>query len=178
MAGAFVLAFMIPNLFRRLLGEGAFMRRSFLFSRNRKKPQANRPCGDGQCPDERPIVVLAGVVGGVAGHHRRPEQGVERETTLMLELLRWVFPYLFFICLAAVAMGMLNARAFFLPALGALILNVVMITSVLWLAPRWGDALNDQIFALAMACCAGGAAALSIAHAWREGFRPQWISWG
>ena len=44
-AGAFVLAFMIPNLFRRLLGEGVFMAAFIPFSRNRKKPSANRPCG-------------------------------------------------------------------------------------------------------------------------------------
>ena len=130
------------------------------------------------------IVVLAGVVGvGLLGITAALEWGEWNEkTTLMLELLRWVFPYLFFICLAAVAMGMLNARGhFFLPALGALILNVVMITSVLWLAPRWGDALNDQIFALAIGVLVAGVAQLlyQLPTLWREGFRPQWISpWG
>ena len=91
----------------------------------------------------------------------------------MLELLRWVFPYLFFICLAAVAMGILNARGhFFLPALGALILNVVMIGSVLWLAPRWGDKLNDQIFALAIGVLVAGVAQLlyQLPTLWRKDF--------
>ena len=130
------------------------------------------------------IVVLAGVVGvGLLGITAALEWGEWNEkTTLMLELLRWVFPYLFFICLAAVAMGILNARGhFFLPALGALILNVVMIGSVLWLAPRWGDALNDQIFALAIGVLVAGVAQLlyQLPTLWREGFRPQWISpWG
>ena len=44
-AGAFALAFQIPNLFRRLLGEGALRRRSSPFSRRRKKGMARRKCG-------------------------------------------------------------------------------------------------------------------------------------
>jgi putative peptidoglycan lipid II flippase len=53
------------------------------------------------------------------------------KTQLVLELLRWMFPYMVLVCLAAVLIGMANARGhFFVPALGAAILNVVMIASV------------------------------------------------
>jgi putative peptidoglycan lipid II flippase len=52
----------------------------------------------------------------------------------MLRLLRVMFPYMLLVCLAAAFMGMLNARGhFFIPAMGATMLNVVMIASVFWL---------------------------------------------
>ena len=63
----------------------------------------------------------------------------DAKTELMLRLLRVMFPYMLLVCLAAAFMGMLNARGhFFIPAMGATMLNVVMIASVLWLAPQDG----------------------------------------
>jgi putative peptidoglycan lipid II flippase len=127
------------------------------------------------------VVVLALIVGlGLLGITAALEWGhFDKKITLMLELLRWVFPYLMLICLAAAVMGILNSRGhFFMPALGALILNVVMIASVLFLAPRWGVELEDQIFALAVGVLVAGVAQLlyQLPTLWREGFRPQWIS--
>src|SRR4051794_29052117 len=73
-----------------------------------------------------------------------------QETRLMLLLLRMMFPYMPLVCLAAVLIGMANARGhFFIPALGAALLNVVMIASVLILAPFMGSTLPDQIRGLA-----------------------------
>jgi hypothetical protein len=64
---------------------------------------------------------------------------------LMLQLLRVMFPYMMLVCLTAVMMGMLNARGhFFIPAMGATMLNVVMIVSVYWLAPRFGVGLPKE----------------------------------
>ena len=181
-AGAFVVAFMIPNLFRRLLGEGALMAAFIpVFKEQEKTAGEQAMWRTANALISGLIVALAVIVGiGLLGITAALEWGEwNTKTTLMLELLRWVFPYLFFICLAAVAMGMLNARGhFFLPALGALILNVVMIASVLWLAPRWGADLKDQIFALAVGVLVAGVAQLlyQLPTLWREGFRPQWIS--
>ena len=63
----------------------------------------------------------------------------DAKTELMLRLLRVMFPYMLLVCLAAAFMGMLNARGhFFIPAMGATMLNVVMIASVLLLAPTMG----------------------------------------
>ena len=184
-AGAFVVAFMIPNLFRRLLGEGALMAAFIpVFKEQEKTAGEQAMWRTANALISGLIVALSIIVGiGLLGITAALEWGDwTAKTTLMLELLRWVFPYLFFICLAAVAMGILNARGhFFLPALGALILNVVMIASVLWLAPRWGAELKDQIFALAVGVLGAGVAQLlyQLPTLWREGFRPQWISpWG
>ena len=181
-AGAFVVAFMIPNLFRRLLGEGALMAAFIpVFKEQEKTAGEQAMWRTANALISGLIVALAIIVSiGLLGITAALEWGDwTAKTTLMLELLRWVFPYLFFICLAAVAMGILNARGhFFLPALGALILNVVMIASVLWLAPRWGAELKDQIFALAVGVLGAGVAQLlyQLPTLWREGFRPQWIS--
>src|SRR5258706_14538371 len=79
------------------------------------------------------------------------------KTLLMLRLLEVMFPYLLLVCLAAVFMGILNARGhFFIPSLGAALLNVVMIASVLWLAPRLGETLQEQIFGLAIGVVVAG----------------------
>jgi EamA domain-containing membrane protein RarD len=59
--------------------------------------------------------------------------------------------------LAAIFMGMLNSRGyFFIPALGATMLNVVMICSVLFLAPQFGKTLETQIFGLAVGVLVAG----------------------
>ncbi len=101
------------------------------------------------------------------------------ESELMLRLLRVMFPYMLVICLTAIFMGILNARGhFFIPAAGAVIMNVVMIASVLLLAPRMGRTLPEQIFALAIGVLVAGVAqALFQLPALRaEGFRHQWVS--
>ena len=181
-AGAFVLAFMIPNLFRRLLGEGALTVAFIPVFKEQEKTKGEKAMWEtANALISGLIVVLAGVVGvGLLGISLALAWGeFDEKTTLMLELLRWVFPYLMLICLTAVVMGMLNARGhFFLPALGAVIMNVVMITAVLWLAPRWGGQLKDQVFALAVGVLVAGVAQLlyQLPVLWREGFRPRWIN--
>jgi putative peptidoglycan lipid II flippase len=103
----------------------------------------------------------------------------DAKTVLMLQLLRLMFPYMILVCLAAAMMGMLNARGhFFIPALGATMLNIVMIASVLFLAPHFGKELPEQIFALAFGVLAAGAAqaAFQMPTLWRDGFRYRWVS--
>jgi putative peptidoglycan lipid II flippase len=102
-----------------------------------------------------------------------------QNTRLMLELLRIMFPYMLLVCLASVFMGVLNARGyFFVPALGAAMLNVVMIASVLLLAPRMGRSLATQIFGLAIGVLLAGVAqaGFQLPSLRREGFRYRWVS--
>jgi putative peptidoglycan lipid II flippase len=76
-------------------------------------------------------------------------------------------------------MGMLNARGhFFVPAMGATMLNIVMIASVWWLAPKMGGKLEQQIFGLAIGIVVAGVAqaAFQIPLLRKEGFRFRWIS--
>jgi putative peptidoglycan lipid II flippase len=78
-----------------------------------------------------------------------------------------------------VLIGMANARGhFFVPALGAVLLNVIMIGSVWWLAPRFGLGLEQQIFGLAFGVLAAGFAQMvfQIPSLRREGYRYQWVA--
>jgi putative peptidoglycan lipid II flippase len=102
-----------------------------------------------------------------------------RETELMLRLLRIMFPYMLIICVTAVFMGILNARGhFFIPACGALVMNIVMIASVFLLAPHMGRTLNERVFALAIGVLVAGMGQALLQMPWlrKEGFRYHWVS--
>ena len=181
-AGAFQFAFMIPNLFRRLLGEGALTAAFIPIFKEKEKTHGEVEMWRAANAVISGLVVAASVIIGVAmigvsaalaGHQFAPQ------TELMLQLLRVMFPYMLLVCLAAAFMGMLNARGhFFIPAMGATMLNVVMIASVLWLAPRMGQKLDEQIFALAIGVLAAGVAqaAFQLPTLWRDGFPYRWVS--
>ena len=185
---AFQYAFTIPNLFRRLLGEGALTAAFIPIFKEKEKNhgevemwRAANAVVSGLVVAACIIValVLLGVSLALAFHDFSPK------TTLMLSLLRVMFPYMILVCLTAVMMGMLNARGhFFIPAMGATMLNVVMIASVLWLAPKFGASLPKdqrlpvQIFALAYGVLAAGVAqaAFQLPTLWHDGFRYRWVS--
>ncbi len=185
---AFQLAFMIPNLFRRLLGEGALTAAFIPVFKEKERIhgeaemwRASNAVISGLVVAASGVIVLMllGVSLVLAVHQ------FDVKTELMLRLLRVMFPYMLLVCLAAVFMGMLNARGhFFIPAMGATMLNVVMIASVFWLAPQFGSGLPReeklpvQIFALAIGVLAAGLAqaAFQLPTLWRDGFRYRWVS--
>ena len=187
-AGVFKFAFQIPNLFRRLLGEGALTAAFIPIFKAKEKTHGEIEMWRASNAVISGLVVAASVIIGLvmlglsvalATHPFGPK------TELMLQLLRVMFPYMLLVCLAAAFMGMLNARGhFFVPAMGATALNVVMIASVLWLAPKFGTdlpkelRLPKQIFALAYGVLAAGVAqaAFQLPTLWRDGFRYRWVS--
>ena len=181
-ASAFALAFTIPNLFRRLLGEGALTAAFIPIFKEKEKLQgevemwrAANAVISGLVIAASAIIalIMAGIALALAVHHFKPE------TELMLQLLWVMFPYMLLVCLTATFMGMLNARGyFFIPALGATMLSVVMIASVLWLAPHLGKQLPEQIFALALGVLVAGVAqgAFQMPALWRDGFAYRWVS--
>ncbi len=186
-ANAFAMAFMIPNLFRRLLGEGALTAAFIPTFKEKEKTASEAEMWRVANATISALVVAAAVVialalVGISIALPFVDSNLHPETHLMLRLLRVMFPYMLLVCLAAVFMGMLNARGhFFIPAMGATMLNVVMIASTLWLAPVWGKTLNEQIFALAIGVLGAGVAqaAFQLPSLRREGFRYQWITpWG
>src|SRR5439155_18626028 len=180
-ASAFQLAFQVPNLFRRLLGEGAL---TAAFIPIFKQKQV----AEGEAEMWRASnAVISGLVTAAAAVTALAMLGISialaagafsDETRLMLKLLRFMFPYMLLACLAAVLIGMANARGhFFVPALGAVVLNVVMIASVLFLAPHLGDTLERRIFGLAIGVVVAGVA--QALFQWpslaREGYRYRWV---
>ncbi len=185
---AFILAFQIPNLFRRLLGEGALTAAFIPIFKEKEKIHGEQEMWRAANAVISGLIVAATVVIALVmlgitlalDAHHFPEK-----TELMLQLLRVMFPYMLLVCVAAAMMGMLNARGhFFIPAMGATMLNVVMIASVLWLAPQFGVGLPKeqrlpvQIFALAYGVLAAGVAqaAFQVPTLWRDGFRYRWVS--
>jgi putative peptidoglycan lipid II flippase len=184
-ANAFAMAFMIPNLFRRLLGEGALTAAFIPAFKEKEKTDGEAEMWRVANATISALIIAASVIIALmlVGISLALAWGsFEAETTLMLQLLRVMFPYMLLVCLAAVFMGMLNARGhFFIPAMGATTLNIVMIASVLFLAPRFGTELHTQIFALAVGVLGAGLAqaAFQLPCLRREGFRYQWVTpWG
>jgi putative peptidoglycan lipid II flippase len=187
-ASAFILAFTIPNLFRRLLGEGAltaafipiFKKKEIHEGEQEMWRSANAVIsGLLVATSLTCLIVMAGISVVLVRGTFKPE------TMLMLRLLRVMFPYMILVCLAAALIGMANARGhFFVPALGAAALNVVMIASVVFLAPRMGlgfpkeERSSHQIFALAIGVLAAGVAQIffQVPSLYRDGFRFRWTS--
>ncbi len=207
-AGAFKLAFMIPNLFRRLLGEGALTAAFIPIFKEKEKKEgeaemwtAANAVISGLLVAASVIVVLA--IAGVSlvlywnpvspmpgmGQPAISASGVEAtfwqagwlkwDTRLMLDLTRIMFPYMLLVCLAAIFMGMLNARGhFFVPAMGSVVLNLVLIVVVFFVAPFFGETLHTQIYALAYGVLIAGAAqaAYQLPKLYSEGYRFRWVS--
>jgi putative peptidoglycan lipid II flippase len=181
-AASFMMAFTIPNLFRRLLGEGALTAAFIPIFKEKEKVEGDVPMWraanaviSGLLVGATLLIVLGIlIVTGVLS------VGIsDARTDLMLRLLRVMFPYVLLVCLTAIFMGMLNARGhFFIPAIGAAMLNVVMIASVLLLAPLFGERLETQIFGLAIGVLLAGLvqAGFQLPSLSREGFRYRWIS--
>ena len=96
-AGAFQLAFTIPNLFRRLLGEGALTAAFIPVFKEKEKTHGEKEMW------RAANAVISGLV-IAASHHRRARYArhfhragsasFEAKTELMLRLLRVMFPYM------------------------------------------------------------------------------------
>ncbi len=181
-ASAFTLAFMVPNLFRRLLGEGALTAAFIPIFKQKEIHEGKAEMWRTANVVISGVIVAAGAITVLAiiGISTALYFGqFSSETTLMLRLLRFMFPYMLLVCVAAVLIGMANARGhFFVPALGSVMLNVIMIASVLLLAPLMGVTLEQQIFGLAIGVVVAGFAQMvfQLPSLSKEGYRYQWVS--
>jgi putative peptidoglycan lipid II flippase len=160
---AFFVAFKIPNIFRRFFAEGAFSQ-SFVpvfteydETRSREDVQelADRVSGTLGL-----ILFVFTAIGVIAapllisfagmGWLLNPSADSSAKFDLAVEMLRFTFPYLFFISLTALAGAILNtyqrfAAAAFVPVL----LNIVLISFAAFIAPEFerpGIALAVGVF--------------------------------
>jgi putative peptidoglycan lipid II flippase len=183
-ASAFILAFQVPNLFRRLLGEGALTAAFIPIFKHKEVAHGEAEMWRAANAVISGLVIAAAAVTAVAmlGISVALLVGkahFDAETNLMLRLLRLMFPYMLLVCLAAVFIGMANARGhFFVPALGAVVLNIIMIASVLLLAPHMGATLDQQIFGVAIGVLVAGLAQafFQLPTLSKEGYRYRWVS--
>ncbi len=140
-ASAFIAAFRIPNLFRRLLGEGALSASfipvftDYLHKKNREEAWQLALTIFNLLLLILMGITLLGIFGApfiariiVPGFAPNPDK-----VELTARLLRILFPYLLFIGLAALAMSILNSfKHFAFPALAPMVLNLSMIISLLF----------------------------------------------
>jgi len=167
-ADAFALAFLIPNLFRRLFGEGAFSAGFVpLFSQ--------RLNGEGGMEEARkfaeevmavflPILMAVTAIFMIfmpafvwvlaSGWRDDPEK-----FALAVELTRITFPYLIFISLVSLFSGVLNSLTrFVVAAFAPALLNIALIAALL-IVPQGGP---ETARAMAMGVIAGGVLQLAL----------------
>lgn len=181
-ADAFIMAFTLPNLFRRLLGEGVLSVAFVPIFKAKEQTQTPselwRAVNAVLCALITICLALI-VLTAVGSTLLMFAVDLPIETDLMLRLVRIMFPYLLFVCIAAVFIGVLNARGhFFLPAMGTVVLNVVLIGSIFFLAPQFGTELSTQVFGLAIGVLVAGIAqaVFQLPGLWKEGYRPVWVN--
>ncbi len=142
---AFLVAFKIPNFLRRLFAEGAFSQ-AFVPVVSEYKAQRTqdevRELIDGVAGTLGVVLFVTTVVGVIAapliilGFAPGFTQ-VSGKYELAVDMLRWTFPYLFFISLTALLSGVLNSYGkFVLPAFTQVIMNIVMIVFAVGIATR------------------------------------------
>ena len=175
---AFFVALRLPNLFRQLFGEGAFNAAfvpAFAGTYAAEGPRKARALANALAG--LMTLVLSGLV--ILGMVFMPQLlfvlapgfvGEALRFPLAVELTRITFPYLLFICLAALVSGVLNGMDRFAAAAAAPVLfNIVTMTALLALTPfvatpahalAWGVAASGvlQLLMLIVAARAAGMA--------------------
>ena len=162
-ADAFFVAYRVPNLLRELFAEGS-MSAAFIpvFTEYQTRRTAREAweLASAMFTTLLTIVTLMMLFGIMAapgivwllapGFHDDPSKLAL--TTLLTQMM---FPYLVFISLAALAMGILNSlRAFAAPALSPVFFNIFIIGCAMFVSPL----LAEPIYGVAIGVVAGGAA--------------------
>ncbi len=165
-ADAFYVAFRIPNFLRRIFGEGAFSQAFVpVFSEYRTRDDGPRTRAflDHMAGTLGAILLVITVIGilaapflvailapGFLAHAEKYD--------LTVNMLRIVFPYLFFVSFVAMAAGVLNTYgSFAAPAFTPVLLNLSLIAAALWLTPH----LDPPVVALAWGVFIAGVAQLA-----------------
>jgi putative peptidoglycan lipid II flippase len=160
-ADAFFVAFRIPNLWRRLVGEGSLtisfipVYTEYLTQRSEDESQELTDIAFTSAGVLLFVLTLLGVFFSplwiriiAPGFIRTPEK-----FDLTVTLNQMIFPYLFCMGLVALSMGILNSRRhFFAPAIAPIFLNISMIGSVF----LFRNILPVPVMALAFGVIAGG----------------------
>ena len=174
---AFFAAFQIPNMLRRFFAEGALTSAfvpTFSEVHSQQGDAAARELAN-ICFTLLTIVIAAITAFGIlfspqiVGLMFPGFKSVPAKLELTVLLNRIMFPYIFFISLVALCMGILNTvRHFFTPAISTVFLNISMIASA-WLLY---DRFEVPVIALAVGVIIGGILqlALQLPVLYRKGF--------
>lgn len=164
---AFEIAFMLPNMMRRLFAEGAFAQ-AFVPLLAVYKGQKGEAATHQLINRVATLQLLALIAVSVIGIAAAPilmtifASGFRQtpgKFELGVELLMIMFPYILFISLTALAGGVMNVyKKFAIPAFAPVLLNVSMIGAALFAAPHFAQ----PIHALAWGVIVGGVAQLAM----------------
>ena len=172
---AFVIAFRVPNLFRRLFGEGALTASYLPVLTARLEEDRAAAWRLASVTLTWLIVVLSGVVivaeaiCGVLWLLYADRPGMP----LLLGLSAVMLPYMIFICAAAQVAATLHALSNFrVPAVVPIVLNVCWIAAAVLIAPQFDDK-ESQAYVLAGCVLVAGVlqVAVQLPALWRHGFR-------
>jgi putative peptidoglycan lipid II flippase len=180
-ADAFYIAYRIPNLLRELFAEGS-MSSAFIpvfteyhSTRSKRETWELASAAFTTLLTLVTIVSLLGILAAPSlvwmlapGLHDDTAQLAT--TTLLTQIM---FPYLLFVSLAALAMGILNAlRSFAIPALAPVFFNVCVIVFALAISPLF----NQPIVAVAIGIVVGGLAQflMQLPGLHKKGFLFSW----
>lgn len=176
---AFGVAFMLPNLLRRLLAEGA-MSAAFVpvFQEMREKEGEKRTWLFASRFLNLALLILLlvsslGVIGsGILVALIAPGFTAQYPETreLAVVLTAMMFPYILFVGLAALLQGMLNSyKVFWVSALTPVLLNL----AIIGFAVALGSRLEQPAYAFAIGVIVGGVLQLAfqVPYAFRLGFR-------
>ena len=164
-ADAYFVAFRIPNLLRRLTAEGALtvafipVFTNYLAKEGKAEAAKVTQIVFTFLAIFLGLITLLGIVfARPLTHFFAPGFVQEPEKFEMAVLLtRWMFPYIFFVSLVALAMGVLNAlRHFMAPAMSPVLFNLCNIVCAILFYP----VLDEPILGLAFGVLTGGAAQL------------------
>jgi putative peptidoglycan lipid II flippase len=158
---AFFVAFKIPNLLRRISGEGAFSQAFVpILSEYRKQrtPEATKALINHVASLLGLFLVGITIVGMLAaplivGLTSPGFVADQAKFDLTVDLLRITFPYILFISLVSMAGGVLNAHSQFqVPAFTPVWLNLSFIIGAVFVAPYF----DNSVYVLAWAVFVGG----------------------
>jgi putative peptidoglycan lipid II flippase len=168
---AFNVAFRIPNLFRRFFAEGAFSQ-AFVPVLAATKAQQGEAATKVLIDDAATVMVWALLALSIVGVAASPAlvwamaSGLQQNPhgfDVAVAMTRWMFPYIAFMSLVALAAGVLNTwRRFAVPAATPVLLNVCMIAAA-WFGAPWFKTLGlEPIYALAGGVLLGGVLQLGV----------------
>jgi len=160
-----VIAFQIPNLSRRLFGEGAASASFIPIYRQEieKDPQGSKRLANTVVMVIFVLlsaIVLAGWCGiWIYRSFFAPNPG----TVMMLNLVATMLPYMVMICVVAILAGILNVHGHFAaPAAAPIILNVFIISSTVIVGSYFDVPADQQVFFVAVAVLIAGLVQIAV----------------
>ncbi|MDH3975797.1 MAG: murein biosynthesis integral membrane protein MurJ [Deltaproteobacteria bacterium] len=176
---AFFVAFRIPNTLRRLFAEGALtisfipvFKEALVKEGKSEAKKISHVTFTFLSLTVVTVVLISIIFAPFIVKLIAPGFKDEKTLELTVFLTRLIFPYLFFICLVALAMAVLNSLGkFAAPAAAPVLLNIALILSAVMAGPFF----EEPVTALAIGVLMGGLAQvlLQIPFIKKEGYFPE-----